>query len=94
MYTIDWSAQADDSYERLLNYLYERYGVDSVIKMDEKTMDLIDKLRTNQYLCPPSFEHRGLRKCVVTKYTSLIYRVGDNTIELVTFTDNRSKETF
>jgi hypothetical protein len=41
-------------------------------------------------LCPPSQTHKQFRKCVIAPQTSLIYRVTDDTIELVSFIDNRS----
>ena len=91
---IIWSKEANESYVELLDFLYKKYSVDTVIALDEKVLNLLDKLKTNQYLCPPSKAFIGYRKCVLSKQTSLIYRTDGTIVEIMLFVDNRSEHGF
>jgi len=39
--------------------------------------------------CPVSVEFQGLYKCVVTKQTTIYYRIEENEIQVIAFFDNR-----
>jgi len=56
------------------------------IKKLEKSLDQIQKLPDS---CPESEKIRDLRKCVVTKQTTMFYKYSDTTINIVTIFDNR-----
>jgi plasmid stabilization system protein ParE len=70
-----WSPQAELSYLEILAYIIEEWSVRDAENFDNKTERLIEKLRTNQHLCPKS-KIVDLRKCMVTHQTSLVYRGG------------------
>ncbi len=89
MNAIVWSDLAFLSFTDIANYLTEKYSLDKAIQFDEEVESLLQKLAKFKHFCP-AFERRPpLRKCVVNRYTSLLYRVDGNTIHLVTFFDNR-----
>ena len=41
-----------------------------------------------------SEKQKNIRRCVITSQTSLAYRIVHNSIELITFFDNRSKHKY
>ncbi len=90
---IIWSNQAKISYEDAIDFILKQWDAEVAFDFENKTNLLLDKLITNVKLCPLSI-HSQLRKCVIHKNTSLIYRVTNTTIELITFIDNRSKHKY
>lgn len=86
---IIWSDQAKISYEETIDFILEQWSPDIGLDFENKTNDLLDKLKKNTKLCPNS-KKKQLRKCVIHKNTSLIYKIVKPNIELVTFIDNRS----
>jgi plasmid stabilization system protein ParE len=93
------SVRASQKLEKLLSFLETEWSVkvkkDFIIKLDD-TLEQIQKLPES---FPESEKVKGLRKCVVTKQTTLFYKYSDSTIDIITFFDNRqnpqslSKET-
>ena len=93
MYSITCSAtaHAHDSYIHILEVLDEQWGIDKAYEFDVKTFKLLDSLALLMNLCPPSKTNPTLRKCTVSKYTALVYRIDDvlKQIELIAFLDSR-----
>ena len=75
--------------DSLLVYLEEEWSTkvkqDFVLKLD-KSLKQIQKLPDS---FPESEKIRGLRKCVVTKQTTVFYKYSETTIDVVTIFDNR-----
>ena len=94
MNTIVWSDLAFLSYTDVVNYLTENYSLDTAIGFDEAVERLLGDLRSFKHYCPPYESRPALRKCVVNRHTSMIYRVEGNTLHLVTFFDNRGIHPF
>ncbi len=84
-----WSPQAELSYLKILTYIINEWSVKDAENFDNKTERLIKKLQTNKNLCPKS-KIESLRKCLVTSQTSLIYRIFNDSIEIVNFISNYS----
>jgi plasmid stabilization system protein ParE len=89
MHQIHWSPDAKDSYAAILRNVMDNFPLDIALKMDEKVERLLTLLEHNTHLCPPSRNFEGIRRCAITKYLSLAYRIIGNDIELVVFFDNR-----
>ena len=91
MYQIIWSNTAHDIYFEIIENLSNRWNSNVAFKLDLKVVELLDLLSQHKHLCPQSAVSPLLRRCVVNKYVSLIYRVNENLkeIELITFLDNR-----
>jgi plasmid stabilization system protein ParE len=89
-----WSGLAKDTYAELLKYLLDRFSPQIAIDFDEKVTDLTNRLRYFDQLCPPSKVVTNYHKCVINKQNSLIYRIVDDGIEIVTFVDNRSENLY
>ena len=51
---IIWSNQAKISYEKTIDLILKQWSVDIAIDFENKTNNLLDKLKTNSKLCPNS----------------------------------------
>lgn len=94
MYQIAWTPLAIETYEHILEFIFNRSSIEVVIALEKKVNDLEDKLKVHQYLCPSSQVMIGIRRCVITKYTSMLYRVKEDTVEILAFFDNRTDHPF
>lgn len=90
MSKIVWTPTATDTFYEILEYLIDNWSADVALKFEDKTRDLLSLLKTNQYLCPPSKIHNHLRKCRITKQTSIVYQIVRKEIHLTAFIDNRA----
>ncbi len=83
------STLASKKLENLFDYLIKEWSVISknnfVIKLDKS----IDSIKKQPYGFPLSKKGNDLRKCVITKQTTLYYRFNYTTITIVTFFDTR-----
>ena len=83
------SSTAKDKLSDLLEYLERGWSAkvknDFIKKLDRS----IARISAYPQSCPESTQVRGLYKCVVTKQTSLFYRIKPKEIEVVTLFDNR-----
>jgi len=90
---IIWSEQAKISYIKSIDDLFERWTIDIVFKFESLTNNTLDNLKKNKHFCPES-QQTKFRKCIIHKNISLIYRVEESNIELITFIDNRSEHQY
>ena len=93
-YLIFWSPLAEETYLRTLSQILDRWTVKEAKDFAAKVDSLIEKLKTQKRLCPPSLKQKNLRRCVIAPQISLVYQIKDNIIELVAFVDNRSEHIY
>ena len=94
MKNVFWTPLAESSYQESLDFIFDQWSLDIALQWDAKVSNLLNKISEHKNLCPPSKKFIGLRRCAITEYTSLLYRVKGDTVELITFFDNRSKHPF
>lgn len=88
-----WSIRAHKTFLCTLKRILEKWTVREGEAFEKKVYDYVDRLKTNNELCPAS-KISHLRKCLIAKQTSLIYKLSDDKIILVAFIDNRSDHKF
>jgi hypothetical protein len=93
-YLIFWSPLAEETYLKTLAAILEKWTIKEAEDFEHKVDDLLEMLKTQKHLCPPSDKQKRLRRCVITPQTSLTYQIKVNTIELVAFFDNRSLNSY
>tara|TARA_R110002050_G_scaffold141251_2_gene266325 strand:- start:32105 stop:32410 length:306 start_codon:yes stop_codon:yes gene_type:complete len=80
---------AERRLENLFEFLLDNWSVkvknDFIIKL-EKCVTIIRKQPES---FPSSEKEQGLRKCVITKHTTLFYRFDEKSIKIVTLFDSR-----
>lgn len=89
-----WSPEAEKTYLRTIEFILENWSVQIAQEFETMVENLLIKLKKHKKLCPSSIQFKSLRKCHISKQTSLVYRINKNTIELITFIDNRSNHQF
>ena len=87
--TVIWSKKAQKSFLNTLEYILDKWTVNEGEAFENKVYSYIERLKINNELCPAS-KISHLRKCLVAKQTSLIYKLSGDKIVLVAFIDNRS----
>lgn len=83
------SRLAELKLELLIEYLVSDWGKFSKEKFLNKLESTIDRISKFPDSNPKSNELGGIYKCVVSKQTSLIYRIKNGEIEIITIFDNR-----
>ena len=87
-FAIKWTLRARERYYEILAYIQDGWGMDKSIEFIDKADAVLDNI--SEY--PKMYQRTGkrnARKAVITKRTSLIYRIKDDDVELITFRDNR-----
>jgi len=83
------SKRAMKKLDNLLVYLEKEWSIkvknDFIVKLD-KSLKQIQKLPDS---FPESEKVKGLRKCVVTKQTTIFYKYTETSIDIVAIFDNR-----
>ncbi len=85
------SELAENKLLKLSDYLIEHWDLQTRDKFFIKLTEKIKQISTQPNSCPKSNKFPNLYKCVVTKHTTLFYRIiaERNEIEIITIFDNR-----
>jgi len=86
---IQWTKRAKKSFDKIVEYLEEEWTETSAKKFVRKTDKLLGQIAENPELCPVIEGKEEVRKGLITKQTSVFYKIMGNFIRLVTFWDNR-----
>ena len=93
MNEIRWTNTAREEYASLLKGIYD-VSVDVAVQLDEQIEALQDRLLVFKSLCPPHARIPTMRRCVVTRFVSLVYDLLDGEIIIVSVFDSRSGHPF
>ena len=92
--TVILSVEASEQLTELFDYLETNFSP----SVRRKFQNRLDKYIAAIKLLPKGFPTSEIfpdcRKCVVTKQTSIIYRLGEGVVEIVAVIDNRSGSFF
>ena len=85
------SELAESKLLKLSQYLLEEWNLKTRDKFISKLNDKIKQISNQPNSCPNSSEFKNLYKCVVTKQTTLFYRIitERKEIEIITIFDTR-----
>jgi len=83
------SKTAEKKLVLLLGYLTENWSVTVKKEFIEKLDSSISTIQIHPNIFPESKKGKGLRKCVITKQTTLYYRFNSERINVVTIFDTR-----
>lgn len=88
-YKILWTDHAISELEKTLEYL-ENYWTERELRAFSSRLDhTIELISKTPEIFPSSFEKKDIRKAVVEKYSSLYYRINENSVEIVSLFSNR-----
>ena len=88
-YKIIWTDEALDNLADIIEYLELRWTKREIRNFSRLLDQQVNLIRSNPELFPTSTASSLLRKSVLTKQTTIYYRVDNNEIQIVTLFDNR-----
>ena len=83
------SKTAEKKLENLFEYLIEKWSVKVKKDFVEKLDSSIEIIKNQPEIFPESKKGKGLRKCMITKQSTLYYRYNSKRINIVTLFDTR-----
>ncbi len=83
------SITAEKKLEKLFEYLIKEWSVKAKKDFVEKLDSSIEIIKNQPEIFPESKKGKSLRKCVITKQTTLYYRYNSKRINIVTLFDTR-----
>ncbi len=86
---IIWAPSARDEYAVLLEYVERNFGLDAALKLLDETEKLLEGIAAFPGMFPASDKRKDIRKAVVSKQTSLFYRISQDQIQILHVWDNR-----
>jgi plasmid stabilization system protein ParE len=84
-----WSQKSRDNFLDIIGYIQDKWGRKKATDFIDKTDVVLEKITVYPLMYPKSKKKKNLRQAVVTKQTSLTYKVSDESVELIEFYDNR-----
>ena len=88
-----WSALAKEYYIFIIEQLFEKWNIEIVELFENETIELIHRIKNHNAICPKS-KIMNLHKCVINEHISLIYRIQEGKIEIITFVFNESEHLY
>ena len=89
IYNITWSAEARKNLNAIIHYL-ENNWTEKELKQFTKLLDRsINTIAINPNLFPIFSHSTKVRKCVISKQTSIFYHIDESEVSLITLFDNR-----
>jgi|ERR1035437_7676161 plasmid stabilization system protein ParE len=85
---IKWTEEAEETFDSIITYLHKKWTVREIQKFIKKVNETLYHISE----FPNSFKQsksKKVRKALLTKQNSLLYRVHPTRIELLSFWDNR-----
>ena len=91
IFEIRLSPKAEETYNAVMFQLRVRWGEGFVVKLQTKLDKCFNNLTINPYMYPLFDEDTGLRKCLLHKNCSMLYKISENLILIAYFWDNRQE---
>lgn len=86
---VEFSPTAAREVRALAEYLEEEFGLNSRRKFEIALTKAVRHIGEFPFSCPVSNKRSDYRKCVVTTYTVLVYRVRTDKVEIGAVFDGR-----
>lgn len=93
-FLIKFTPEAEETYQELISQLRQRWGERFVIKLEAKLLKCLYTITDSPYIYPVADENMEVRKCLLHKNCSMLYKIYDSTILIICFWDNRQNPLF
>lgn len=93
-YTLRFTPEAEDTYDALSSQLMERWGERYVLKFEGRVANALETLGKTPFLYPVAIEATQIRKCIVHKNCSILYKVDGRVVTVICFWDNHQEPLF
>ena len=88
-YEIKFSKRALREYKNIINYLLEFWSEEVAHKFINKFNNKLEVISKFPFSYPVILNGKQIRKCVLTKHTSLYYKISYKRILIILLFDNR-----
>ena len=88
-FEIKFTPEAEETYDAVVTQLRQRWGDRFVMKFEDRVLKCLDTISTTPYLYPVTDENIAIRKCLLHKNCSVLYKIYDHYILIICFWDNR-----
>lgn len=89
IYKLIWSEEALNNLKGIIEYLENKWTKREIKKFAKLLDKQINIIKTNPYLFAESEKSNSLRKSVLSRQTTIYYRIKDDEIRIITLFDNR-----
>lgn len=88
---IVWTPNARRTFFDILKYLSEKWTDREFVSFYREVEKMLKIIKQNPRIFPASQKEKNIRKALISKHTSLYYRIncGKDQLELLVFWDNR-----
>lgn len=93
-YTLSFTPEAEDTFDSLSSQLMERWGERHVLKFEGRVSKALDTLSKTPFIYPVTIEETQIRKCIVHKNCSILYKIEGRNVTVICFWDNRQEPIF
>lgn len=90
---IFWTDEALESFEKIASDILTTWNYKTAKEFDNTVDEYLKRLSDNPKMCQASKKYK-IRRCVISKQTSLVYRIKKDTIELLLFIANSSDHSY
>jgi plasmid stabilization system protein ParE len=87
---IVFTPNAEDTFLSIVSFIQQKWGTRSAEKFIETTHKLLDTIAQQPYLFK-AYLDKDVRKGLITRQTSVVYRILHDRIEVLFFWDNRQE---
>ncbi|MCO6475440.1 MAG: type II toxin-antitoxin system RelE/ParE family toxin [Phaeodactylibacter sp.] len=84
-----WAPSAEDEYAALLKYVEQHFGLDAALELLDTTEKLLEEIAAFPKMFPASEKRKDIRKAIISKQTSLFYRISQDQVQVLYIWDNR-----
>jgi len=90
-YKIIWSDEALQNLKGIIEYLEHRWTKREIRKFSQLLDKQLKLIEENPFLFAESEKLEGYRKSVLSRQTTIYYRISDFEVHIISLFDNRSK---
>lgn len=83
------SSVAEIRFTRILEYLSQEWSENDKLNFISVFKDNVELIRRFPNICAVSEQMPEIHRCVVNRQTSFYYKIEDDSIQIITITDNR-----
>jgi len=86
-----FTPEAEETFDAVITQLQQRWGEKFVDKFEKRVSDCLDTIANTPFIYPVTEENQGIRKCILHKTCSMLYKVDEHKIIIICFWDNRQE---
>lgn len=86
---VRYSLRARQEEIELLDYIVRKFGTEKANQIYQRIEKVLEAISKMPDMYKASEKQTGLRECILSKQTSIYYRVQEDHIEVVSFRPNR-----